>query len=120
MKRWRFAVEEILSAVSMGPIRSHFTPDYLSKRTIESVLLSQTAGLRARVARGVMDAFGTKALICIDLTTTREEAVKAVIDEFKKATFDIIWSRSSDECFGQNALIVMLPPPVPSGATPKE
>ena len=115
-KRWMFAVEEILSSISMGPLRPHFTPDYIAKRTPESVLQSQTSRLRAKTGRVVMDAVGTRAVSCIDPSTTKDEAVKNVLAEFKALGFDILWSKSEDGCFGGQGLVVNGPPPTAPAA----
>jgi hypothetical protein len=117
-KRWMFAVEEILAAVSMGPLRPQFTPEYLGNRTPESVLKAQTSALRAHVVQRLIGAWSNKVVACLDLVAFHAEGIKAVVSDLKKQTFDVVWSKSEDGCFGGEALVITgLPFPKPAAPT---
>lgn len=116
-KRWMLAVEEILSSVSLGPLKAEFTPEYLGQRTLKSALQSQASRFRAKVSRAMIECAGTKAIVCIDSVSISDKAVKLVFDELKKLGFTVEWNRYAEQCFGTGALsfgqalVITMPPP---------
>lgn len=113
-RKWMLAVEELLTFTSIGQLKPEFTPTYLANRTDESVLQSQAARFRAKVARQLIECPTTQAIICIDPTMTSDKAVQLVLNEFKKLQFKVVWSKSEEAC--PSALVVELPPPMPTAA----
>jgi hypothetical protein len=113
-RKWFLAVEEILSSITVGKLKSDFNPAYLAQRTTDSVLQGQVARFRAKLSRQLIECATTQATVCIDPTVTSDDAVKVVLKEFKDLTFDIVWSRSEDAC--PSALVVRLPPPKTAAA----
>lgn len=118
-RKWMLAVEELLSAVSLGPLKKEFTPSYLGRRTHASVLATQTARFRARTARSLIEADGTRVIVCIDATTTTDAAVDVVLQELKEREFNafVVKAHSSCPLIGgkklQDALLIDdLPAPV--------
>ena len=108
-RKWMLAVEELLTFTSIGELKAEFTPTYLANRTDVSVLHSQAARFRAKVARQLIECPTTQAIICVDPTMTSDKAVLMVLNEFKKLQFKIVWSKSEEAC--PSALVVELPPP---------
>lgn len=118
-RKWMYAVEEVLSAVSLGPLKAEFIPSYIARRTFASVIAAQTARFRARAARALFEATGTRVIVCIDETATTSEAVEAVREELVKHEFDAFVAKAHPSCPGakksQDALLVdNLPPPTSS------
>jgi hypothetical protein len=116
-QKWMTLVEEILTIVSIGPLKDELTPSYLAKRSMEATIQAQTARFRSRVARSLIESIGTRATSCIDPSMTSDDAVQLVHDELVKHEFTVTWVKSSPLCpmvggRGASALIVEVPAPV--------
>jgi len=124
-QKWMTLVEEVLTMVSIGPLKEELTPTYLGKRTLEASIQAQTARFRSRVARSLIECTGTKATSCIDPSTTSDDAVQLVHDELVKHEFTVAWVKTSPLCptvngRGASALVVDVPPPAAAAAPEKK
>lgn len=118
-RKWMGLAEEILTMVSIGPLKDELTPAYLAQRSMESTLQTQAARFRSRVARSLIECVGTKATACIDPSMITDQAVQLVYAELIKHGFDVIWAKTSSLCptvgtEGAAALVVDVPPPAPT------
>jgi hypothetical protein len=111
LKQWMAAVEEIVSHVTLGPLKQDFTPEYVGQRTADFALRKQTRRFRAHVAQAIIESLGTQVNICIDHLTD-EQAVKTVQSELKERGFEVYWLREMQECIhhGQG-IMVKVPAP---------
>jgi len=110
--KWMHAVEEILSTVSLGPLKKEFTSSYVSQRTPEFSMKLQTSHFRALVATSIVQTVGPKMVVCIDPSLYSDEAVKTVVEELKERDFDVLWLHKTDECFKSSLLITLRPPAI--------
>lgn len=115
-QKWMVMIEEVLTMVTLGPLKDEITPAYLGRRTLSDVISVQAARFRSRVARSLIECSGNKATSCIDPSTTSDEAVQVVHDELQKHNFTVSWIKSSPLCptygkIGGSALAIDLPFP---------
>ncbi len=115
-QRWISSVDEVLTMISIGPLKDELTPAYIGKRTAEAALSAQCARFRSRVARSLIETIGTKATSCIDPSMTSDDAVQVVHDELIKHEFTVAWVKSSPLCptvggRSASALVIDIPPP---------
>jgi hypothetical protein len=108
---WVIAVEEMLSSISLGPLKKEFTPEYVARRTRVAAIASKTARLRARVATSIIESTDTRAVTCV--ANEIDEVVNAVIEELKALGFTDAYHLKSapPECVGTAAVLVKVPPP---------
>ena len=110
-QKWVSTVEELLTKVSLGPLKQEITPAYLAQRTAESTLDEQSKAFRARVAYSFLSCRRNKATVCIDPSTTDDEAVQIVHDELIAHNFTLVWAKTYSLCRGAAALLIDLPEP---------
>jgi hypothetical protein len=112
LTQWMNAVEEIISHVTLGPLKDDFTPEYVGKRTVDFALRKQTYRFRAHVASAIIECLDTETKVCIHYLTS-EHAVKAVADELKQHQFEVLWLREMQECVNHGqGLLIKVPPPL--------
>ncbi len=124
-KKWMLAVEELLSAISLQPLKKEFTPSYLATRTQESVISMQASRFRAKTARAMVEATEPRVTVCVETPQTADAAVTIVYDELRALGYDVIWAKSDSSCQKptHSALLITVPLPVvtpPAPAKPTE
>lgn len=109
--QWKKSVEEILSTLSLGPLRAEFSPKTLATRTRQDVLIMQTMSLRAHLIKQMTHTLSSTVKVC-PLPESSEEAIQHVLLEMKNRTFDIHWIKSDGECMPWHGFVfVSIPPP---------
>lgn len=93
LRRWMAAVEEILSYVTLGPLKEDFGPPNFASRSRVSVLASQINRFRAYVVRAMLSSLEDRVYINVhharELLFVSDEAVDVVWAELRQRKFAI-------------------------------